>query len=550
MGLKKYRFAAYINHHYAVTFSKVSEFCYQSRVNFYWLLAGLISSAILITSSLGISLFGAEQNTFDKLIRARWSSPTPSQEIVILDIDEKSLAQLAPSLGRWPWKREVMAEVLSEIESAGAKSVIFNVLITDPDINDKQSDAVLDEVASASEKVVFPLVRLPKENDSKSSLHASNIPGLVLKNKTNDPTVAGILPSMNGMMKSLGLSNLDTDDDGILRQYSINRVEDNWQMPTMIGRAISIAKLKPQVTSDTPYYLNWRNKKGTYQRISISDYIATLQGTGTLKPDYFNGKHVIIGASAAGISSPKATAANVLTDDNEILATALDDALNGTNLRPIPSWLLTMLAIIFIVYLAYMFSAGTASENTDTVFVAIEILSVGIMFIGMSYTKYFIDITPLATYGLAFFTIAKIHQSLAERVIKGSPEHLGELSVKQPRLMAIFAFEKEHFKRTFLKKQFQKLVHTFGDKSVFLCFDVFAGDTILSSLEDIGCLVILDKIKDQDKFTEKINTSLSLEDQAHFHFGYYNLPNNFESNGKLLEYISHKILIEVNKKLG
>lgn len=550
MGFRKYKLAAYINHHYSVGFSKVSDFCYRSRVNFYWLLAGIVSSAILISSLLGLSLFGAEQNTFDTLIKMRWSSPKPSQEIVILDIDEKSLAKLAPSLGRWPWKREVMAEVLSEIEGAGAKSVIFNILITDPDITDKQSDAILDEVANASKKVVFPLVRLPNQNDNKSMLHASHITGLALQNKTNDPTVAVIMPGMNGMIKSMGISNLDADDDGILRQYSINRVEHDWSMPTLVGKAINIAKLKTNVDSDSPYYLNWRNKKGTYQRISISDYIETLQGNGSFKPEFFNDKHVIIGASAAGISSPKATSANILTDDNEILATALDDALNGSNLKPIPSWLMTLLAIMFVTYLAAMFSAGTASDGTDTVFAAIEILSVGVMFIGVSYTNYFIDITPLATYGLAFFTVAKVHQSLAERVIKGSPEHLGELSIKQPKVMAIFAFEKENFKRTLIKKQFQSLVKTFGDKSVFLCFDVFAGDTILSSLEDIGCFVILDTIKDENPFKAKIYNSLNLEDHHSFNFGFYNIPNKFETNDKLLEHISQKILIEVSKKLG
>ena len=242
MKFKKYKFALFATRLSSRGLALLSRFCYSSRANFYWQLAGFVSVAILVTSLIGLSLFGAEQNTFDALIKMRWSSPVPSKDIVILDIDEKSLSKLAPSLGRWPWKREVMAEVLSELENSGAKSIIFNVLITDPDIGNEQSDAVLNDVAVASKVVVFPLVRLPKTNDSRSSLRVSALSGSVLKDKSKDPTVAVILPGMQGMHKSMGFSNLEADNDGILRQYSINRVEDGWSMPSLVGRALELSK--------------------------------------------------------------------------------------------------------------------------------------------------------------------------------------------------------------------------------------------------------------------------------------------------------------------
>jgi CHASE2 domain-containing sensor protein len=550
MSLKKYKLALFSTPLFSSCFLLISNFCYKSRTSFYWLLAGLISLTIIVSSLLGLSLLGAEQSTFDTLMKIRWSSPKPSQEIVILDIDEKSLAKLAPSLGRWPWKREVMAEVLSEIEASGAQSIIFNVLITDTDIANKQSDAILNDIAGASKIVAFPLVRLPQENDQKSQYHVSQLPGAILTSKLNDPTIAIILPGMLGMQKSMGISNLDTDPDGILRQYSINRVENYWIMPTLIGKALELANVKSNVSTDSSFLINWRNKKGSYQRISFSDYIDTLGGSSNLKSDVFKGKHVIIGASAAGISNPKATSASALTDDNEILATALDDTVNNTNLHPLASWIITILAIAFVSYLAYLFNTDNASDEADIIFILIEVLSIAVMFIGISYTNYFIDITPIATYGLAFFTISKIHQGLLERVIKGSPEHLGELAINKPQLLAIFTFKKESFKRSFLKKQFHKMVKVFGDKSVFLCFDVFEGDSILSSLEDIGCLVVLDVTQDKTRFLEKLQSTLINDDQAFFEYSVHKFPKNFENNDKLLEYISQKILFEVSKKIS
>lgn len=549
MKFKKYKFALIAGGVSSKALSLFSDFCYRSRSNFYWRLAALVSVGILLTSFSGMGLFGTEQNTFDTLIKMRWSSPAPSKNIVILDIDEKSLSKLAPKLGRWPWKREVMAEVLSELEGSGAKSVIFNILITDPDLGNEQSDAILNDIAAESKVVVFPLVRLPKENDSKSSLHISSVGGASLKSKNDDPTIAAILPAFPGMRKSMGISNLDNDPDGILRQYAINRLEDKWSMASLVGRALEISKLTSSVPSDSPFTINWRNKKGNYQRVSIVDYMDSLDGKGNIAPNFFAGKNVILGASAPGISNLKATSASSLTDDNEILATALDDAINNTNLKSLPSWTVALLAITFVMLLALMFSSGKASDETDILFAAIEIASIVIMFLAISYSNQFIDISPVATYGLIFFTIAKIHHGFAQKVIKGSPNHLNLLKIQKPKLLAVLAFEKDKFEQATMKKIYDGFVKVFGNQSVFLCFDVFEGDTILSSLKDVGCLAIIDAIDNEEIFKDRITTSLTKQKQP-FDFEIYQMPNYLENDDKMLEFISQKILVEVQKKVA
>ena len=100
----------------------------------------------------------------------RLTSPEPSNYIVILDIDERSLSIMAKDFGRWPWPREVFAEVLGSIESENPKSIIFNILITDPDLKNINGDKILDEITSYTEKTVYPITRLSAENDSESQL--------------------------------------------------------------------------------------------------------------------------------------------------------------------------------------------------------------------------------------------------------------------------------------------------------------------------------------------------------------------------------------------
>ena len=47
---------------------------------------------------------GAPKPTHDVILKGRFSSPAPSRDILILDIDERTLASLAPQHGRWPWR--------------------------------------------------------------------------------------------------------------------------------------------------------------------------------------------------------------------------------------------------------------------------------------------------------------------------------------------------------------------------------------------------------------------------------------------------------------
>lgn len=55
-------------------------------------------------------------------------NPRPSDRIIHVDIDDRALS----TVGKWPWGREVIAEVVDELKTAGAKVVAFDVLFTEP----------------------------------------------------------------------------------------------------------------------------------------------------------------------------------------------------------------------------------------------------------------------------------------------------------------------------------------------------------------------------------------------------------------------------------
>lgn len=71
-----------------------------------------------------------ELKTLDLRIASR-GDLKPGNETVIAVIDEKSLSEL----GRWPWPRTTIAQLVRKLKQNGAKAIGFDIVFSEPDIN-------------------------------------------------------------------------------------------------------------------------------------------------------------------------------------------------------------------------------------------------------------------------------------------------------------------------------------------------------------------------------------------------------------------------------
>ena len=65
--------------------------------------------------------------SFDMLIQQEEQSLSP--DIGIVTIDEKSIEKY----GQWPWKRDVLAEVITNLRSSGAGVIVLPILFSEED---------------------------------------------------------------------------------------------------------------------------------------------------------------------------------------------------------------------------------------------------------------------------------------------------------------------------------------------------------------------------------------------------------------------------------
>ena len=512
--------------------SRISDKALTFSKKIYFALALLFIFGILADYFLNFLFGSPKKRTYDLAMQYRLTSPEPSDDIVILDIDERSLSMMAKDFGRWPWPREVYAEVLGSIESEGPKSIIFNILITDPDLKNINGDKILDEITSYTEKTVYPITRLSSENDSESQLYVSKIPGTTLTNSSEDKTVAVLLPFLAGMQKNMGISNFSSDKGSVIRSYALTYSEKDWSMKSLVGKAIELSDEKKEIKEKI--YLNWRNKKGDYNRVSFSDYFLYLQGMNDDFKFSFENKHIIIGASAPGISSPKGTSMSGYTDDNVILATALDDALNNTDVKLLPNILGILITILVISITGYLFIIES-NINVDKVFVFMKVFAAVTMYAVINLSNYFIDLTQVIAFGVVFYAIVKVISVLGRSSLYGATNNFTAAIQSNSTNYSVIPFLNSNFEKKEIVNFISKLQRKFSVSNIFLCKEQFQLAKISENLNEYSSFIVFSD-SNQDLLINDLKNTL--DDKRFVNF------ETFKINKSLL---IDKIKIEIAK---
>ena len=112
----------------------------------------------------------------------------PRYPVVIVDIDEKSLAEM----GRWPWPRTHLAQLARAARQLGARAVGFDVIMPEPD--QLSPELLLSQRPELAETLRSVLSRLPS-NDEVLAQTLREIPSVAAR----AAVIGGTPPEDGGM---------------------------------------------------------------------------------------------------------------------------------------------------------------------------------------------------------------------------------------------------------------------------------------------------------------------------------------------------------------
>jgi adenylate cyclase len=312
-------------------------------------LIGLLAALLGFGAGQSRLLEEIEWKSFD--LRMRWLSTQEESpaEIVMVLIDEASLRLLNPLVGRWPWPRAVHAELLDFLSQAGAQAVAFDILFTENERPDLQTQ---EDLAEGDRQLVAAVAAGGLVSSALQLVHDSA--DEYNQTLTDQPLPAAFvqrfaLPGLSGSSladpynnayppfaqlwqasKRIGFVEFSPDRDGIYRHARLIGAYAGHSYPAL-SLSLLLDRYRPEIDprgqlllssldSQAPSLVVPLQRDGSYlvkpyrnfKTYSVGGILATMQkimqgDTDDLPvdPAEFHDKIVFIGASAVGVEDLK-----------------------------------------------------------------------------------------------------------------------------------------------------------------------------------------------------------------------------------------------------
>lgn len=378
----------------------------------YWrrhqwiLLCSLVFSTLLVLTQL--SAVYSEQSVLKRLdgllydTRLKLMLPYRSVKalpVVIVDIDEKSLQQL----GRWPWSRQTVAQMLEQLTAAGASVVAFDVIFSEPERNPAQQvlqlsgPQQLSLETTAELQHIAPLLDADQQFASslqnkdvvlgflfqQEQLAAGQLPQTYVRmdsdaSQSSVSSFAGYVantPLLQQQSPGTGFINSSPDPDGFIRQAALLIRYQDKVYPSLALEAARLYALAQELEVDTSPLEqintvmgvtvgNTRISTDLYGRVLIPyrgparsfPYISAVDVVhGAVDKTLLKDAIVFVGTSAVGHADLRSTPVGVQYPGVEVHANVFEGLIYPELIHSHPDWA-EALVFLFLLVLGLLMS--------------------------------------------------------------------------------------------------------------------------------------------------------------------------------------------------
>jgi CHASE2 domain-containing sensor protein/two-component sensor histidine kinase len=277
-----------------------------------WLAIFLLSSALATLLTFANWTGRADNIIYDAL--AKVAAHGAGDDIVIVGIDNRSIE----ALGRYPWPRQVHAQLLQGLARMRPKAIAYDVLFVDPD---PATDGALAAAVRGAAPTYLPLL--------------IEVPG-------PDGTPYRVLPPVPPIAQAaagLGHVGVAPDEDGVVRRAFLEASDGSRSWPHLMSLMHGAPLPAPtrqvgqglQLTH--PTMISFAGPAGSFRTISAVDVIR-----GETPPDFLKGKLVLVGSTADGLgdqyATPLSDGASAMSGV-ELQANILNTLNQGQAVRPV-----------------------------------------------------------------------------------------------------------------------------------------------------------------------------------------------------------------------
>jgi eukaryotic-like serine/threonine-protein kinase len=415
-----------------------------------WFVAVLIVAAVVVLHQATDTIGTLERRFYD--FASTSSSRQPSDRIAVIAIDDQSIA----NIGRWPWPRDVHAQLIDQLAAAKAKTIVYTTFFFEPQTDRglvyirkmrdilgpvpegqggpaeqlgkviAEAEQTLDtdgKLAASMAKaanVLLPSVYVLGEPQGKAD---KPLPPFVLKSAIDEnsgfsvPAMRGQFPFevLGNSAAGIGHLNQDNDVDGAVRDDPLLVNYYGKAVPSMAllaaakslnlsaadirlnpGESVQLGKLRvktDELGRMLPQFYKGRDGKPAFAVDSFYDVL-----NGKIPASKYADKIVLIGATAAGVGTSFAVPGYPSLSPAEMMA-HITSSILGEHFIVQPSWGTWAAFGVFLLIAGYLIallprlSAGMGAACTAALFV----LLMGSEFALLSSASLWLKLTLPAT---------------------------------------------------------------------------------------------------------------------------------------------------------
>jgi CHASE2 domain-containing sensor protein len=225
-----------------------------------------------------------------------------SGDVVLVAIDSSSIA----AIGVWPWPRQLHAELIGKLESAGASDIVFDIDFSTPS-NPASDQAFVEALQKAGGSVVLPSFKQLADGRNRKDIYLNR--PLPLFGDNSWPAIV----------------NVAVESNGVVRRYPFGEMFDGKFVPSM-GAVLAGRHER----NKEPLWIDFSIRPETVPTVS---YVDVLRGDPVVARRLAN-KKVVIGGTALELGDRFNTPNGQIVTGPLLQSLAAESILQDRVLRP------------------------------------------------------------------------------------------------------------------------------------------------------------------------------------------------------------------------
>lgn len=401
----------------------------------------VFSFFILKNANLKYFIDTVENRTFDlrQSILINQGVKKPSEDIVIVAIDDATYEYILDNYGEWPLPRDIYAKIVNYLEQQSPRSVVFDLMFVKSLKSVNAADLVLIDTFKKYNNLY---TSMNFDNQSEDLRTPPQLPSKLTFNITNNSKInfsdltyincRKILQGIIDTTSNIGIINVSRSDDGILRKMPVVVKYQNAFYPQLALRvgldylgetqnSFEIDKHSDFVISperkifldkDGSAILNWYGPAGTYTYIPMYKLIKAVNGEKTELEYDFSNKIIYFGTTASSLFDIKTVPTGKIFPGVEVQATYLNNIIDNNFIKKVDRGYTIALSLLLALLIASVVSRVNSAFTASMMSLSTYFIYILISYYALRFENLWLELIYPLIFSIAAFTLAYIGKYL------------------------------------------------------------------------------------------------------------------------------------------